>query len=275
MERVMRPVMNQAFRATLTCLLLVAFSAAAAAGPGRAAISSAHELATNAGVEIMEKGGNAFDAAVAVSAALAVVEPESSGIGGGFWLLHRVADGHSVMVDGRETAPAAATADMYVNDQGEVDRDRAINGALAGGIPGAPAAWVHIAEAYGSLELSELLAPAIRLAEEGFPVDAKYHSLIGYRAEVMQRWPETAAIFMPDGDVPAVGDIIRNPDLGKTLRALAENGKDGFYSGEVAEKLVDGVQATGGIWTLADFSDYEIVEREPVRSSYRGYQLIT
>ncbi len=258
--------------------LLGLLSMVALAGdePGRAAISSAHEQATDAGVEILEKGGNAFDAAVAVSAALAVVEPESSGIGGGgFWLLHRASDGHSVMVDGRERAPAAAVEDMFRNDDGEVDRDRAINGALAGGIPGAAAAWVHIAKKYGTLGLPELLAPAIRLADEGFPVSAKYHTLIGYRAEVMRRWPETAAIFMPGGEVPAAGDIVRNPDLANTLRAVAENGRAGFYSGEVARKLVDGVQSTGGIWTLADFADYEIVEREPVRTSYRGYQLIT
>ncbi|HSH28086.1 MAG TPA: gamma-glutamyltransferase, partial [Wenzhouxiangella sp.] len=258
--------------------LLGLLSMVALAGdePGRAAISSAHELATAAGVEILEKGGNAFDAAVAVSAALAVVEPESSGIGGGgFWLLHRASDGHSVMVDGRERAPAAAVEDMFRNDDGEVERDQAINGALAGGIPGAAAAWVHIAKKYGTLGLPELLAPAIRLADEGFPVSAKYHTLIGYRAEVMRRWPETAAIFMPGGEVPAAGDIVRNPDLANTLRAVAENGRAGFYSGEVARKLVDGVQSTGGIWTLADFADYEIVEREPVRTSYRGYQLIT
>ncbi|MFW5816801.1 MAG: gamma-glutamyltransferase, partial [Wenzhouxiangella sp.] len=136
----------------LTGLLLAV--PAAAAAPGRAAIASAHEAATEAGMEILAAGGNAFDAAVAVSAALGVVEPGSSGIGGGgFWLLHRPADDFSIMVDGRETAPAAATTDMYLNDSGGVDRDRAINGALAAGIPGAPAAWVHLAEHYGSLPL--------------------------------------------------------------------------------------------------------------------------
>ncbi|MEE4304289.1 MAG: gamma-glutamyltransferase [Wenzhouxiangella sp.] len=262
----------------LACLLLALVSAVAPAadGPGKAAVSSAHELATNAGVEILQKGGNAFDAAVAVSAALAVVEPESSGAGGGgFWLLHRASDDFSVMVDGRETAPAAATEDMYLDEEGEVDRDRAINGALAGGIPGAPAAWVHIAETYGTLPLAELLAPAIRLAEEGFPVDAKYQALLNWRAHVMMRWPETAAIFMPGGEVPAIGDTIRQPDLANTLRALAEKGKEGFYAGEVARKLVDGVQATGGLWTLEDFANYEVVEREPVRTNYRGYELVT
>lgn len=257
-------------------LATLAVAAIAEQGPERVAISSSHELATEAGAEILDKGGNAFDAAVAVSAALAVVEPESSGAGGGgFWLLHRASEDVSVMVDGRETAPAAATEDMYLDEAGEVDRDRAVNGALAGGIPGAPAAWAHIAEKYGTLPLSELLAPAIRLAENGFPVDAKYQALINYRAHVMMRWPETAAIFLPGGEVPEIGATIRNPDLADTLRALAEQGRDGFYSGEVARKLVAGVQAAGGIWTLADFADYEVAEREPIRTDYRGYELIT
>jgi gamma-glutamyltranspeptidase / glutathione hydrolase len=269
--------MNRIVNAILIGLLAtLAVAAIAEQGPSKAAISSSHELATEAGAAILEKGGNAFDAAVAVSAALAVVEPESSGAGGGgFWLLHRASENVSLMVDGRETAPAAATKDMYLDEAGEVDRDRAVNGALAGGIPGAPAAWVHIAEKYGTLPLSELLAPAIHLAENGFPVDAKYQALINYRAHVMMRWPETAAIFLPGGEVPEIGATIRNPDLADTLRALAEQGRDGFYSGEVARKLVEGVQAAGGIWTLADFADYEVAEREPIRTDYRGYELIT
>jgi gamma-glutamyltranspeptidase/glutathione hydrolase len=257
-------------------LATLSIGAMANGGPGKAAISSAHERATEAGAEILERGGNAFDAAVAVSAALAVVEPESSGIGGGgFWLLHTAEDDRSVMVDGRETAPAASTEDMYLDASGEVVRDKAINGPLAGGIPGAPAAWAHIAERYGTLPLSELLAPAIRLAEEGFAVDAKYQTLINWRAAVMQRWPETAAIFMPDGEVPALGDTIRQPDLAATLRALAAEGPDGFYRGEVARRLVEGVREAGGIWTMEDLAGYRVVEREPIRTSYRGYELIT
>lgn len=209
--------------------------------PGRAAIATAHELATGVGADILEKGGNAFDAAVAVSAALAVVEPESSGIGGGgFWLLYRAADEHAVMVDGRETAPGQAHADMYLDDAGAVDRDLAINGPLAAGIPGAPAAQEHIAANWGSLPLDELLAPAIRLAEDGFPVDAKYQTLINFRAPVLQRWPETAAIFMPSGKVPALGDIIRQPDLARTLRSIAEHGAEVFYRGKLTDQMIRG-----------------------------------
>jgi gamma-glutamyltranspeptidase / glutathione hydrolase len=268
--------MTLSIRILVACFSLLLVLPAWGDRPGRAAVSSAHADATAAGEEILLRGGNAFDAAVAVSAALAVVEPESSGIGGGgFWLLHFADSERSTMVDGRETAPAAATADMYLDDEGEVDRDLATNGPLAAGIPGAPAAWVHIAENYGTLPLADLLAPAIRLAEEGFEVDAKYQTLLNWRAHVMLRWDETAEIFMPGGDVPEIGTRIVQPDLARTLRAMAERGRDGFYRGEVAEKLVAGAQAEGGIWTLEDLAGYEVVERDPIRTEYRGYELIT
>ena len=163
--------------------LLGLLPAMAADRPGRAAIASAHHLATDAGFEILAQGGNAFDAAVAVSAALAVVEPYSSGIGGGgLWLLHRAADGQNVMLDGREKAPAAAHRDMFLNEDGTVNRMLAISGPLSAGIPGEPAALDYLARHYGKLPLSVSLAPAIRLAEEGFPAYEEYRSaLTGYR----------------------------------------------------------------------------------------------
>ena len=269
---------KQAASLNLFSLVLIALLAgpALAEGPGQFAVSSADALATKAGMEIMAAGGNAFDAAVTVSAVLAVVEPASSGIGGGgFWLLHQAESDRSIMIDGRETAPADAHRDMFLDEDGQVNRDLAINGALAAGIPGAPAAWVHLAERYGSLPLADLLEPAIRLAERGFEVDQKYQTLLNFRAHIMLQWPETAAIFMPDGEVPALGTVIRQPELARTLRAVAEQGFDGFYRGEVAERLVNGVRAEGGIWTLDDLAGYEAVEREPIRIRYRDYELIT
>ena len=269
---------KQAASPNLFSLVLIALLAgpALAEGPGQFAVSSADALATKAGMEIMAAGGNAFDAAVTVSAVLAVVEPASSGIGGGgFWLLHQAESDRSIMIDGRETAPADAHRDMFLDEDGQVNRDLAINGALAAGIPGAPAAWVHLAERYGSLPLADLLEPAIRLAERGFEVDQKYQTLLNFRAHIMLQWPETAAIFMPDGEVPALGTVIRQPELARTLRAVAEQGFDGFYRGEVAERLVNGVRAEGGIWTLDDLAGYEVVEREPIRIRYRDYELIT
>jgi len=249
---------------------------APASGPGKAAIATAHEAATEAGFEILEAGGNAFDAAVAVSAALAVVEPTSSGIGGGgFWLIRRADDGFSTMVDGREEAPGAAHADMYLDENGQVDRDLATNGPLAAGIPGAPAAWVHIVETYGELPLARVLAPAIRLAENGFTVYDKYHAMIGWRAEVMQRWPYTAAIFAPNGTDTALGEVIVQKDLAATLRRLAEDSHAGFYTGTTAELLVEGASEAGGIWTLEDLAAYRVEEREPIVVEHGDYRLLT
>ncbi|MDT8449889.1 MAG: gamma-glutamyltransferase [Wenzhouxiangellaceae bacterium] len=266
-----------AIKRIFSALFLIVFAGQCLAdGPGKAAISSAHELATEAGFEVLAAGGNAFDAAVAVSAALAVVEPASSGLGGGgFWLLRHAATGDAVMIDGREEAPAAATADMYIGDDGEVDRDLATNGPLAAGIPGAAAAWVHISETYGELPLERALAPAIRLAEEGFPVDLKYQQLLNWRAHVMLRWDYTANIFMPGGEVPDVGDVIVQKDLAATLRRLAEHGHDGFYTGETAKLLVEGSRAAGGVWTLEDFADYKAVERTPITIEHGDYTLLT
>ncbi|WP_353248495.1 gamma-glutamyltransferase [Salinisphaera sp. T31B1] len=253
--------------------LLVAVSAASqAAPPTEAGISSAHPAATAAGMEILAKGGNAFDAAVAVSAALAVVEPQSSGLGGGgFWLLHSASDQRDIMVDGREKAPAAADHDMYLDDDGRFIEHASRDGALAAGIPGEPAALVHIAETYGALDLATDLAPAIRLAREGFPINAHMRKLAGYRAEVLARHPASAALILDDAGQPlAEGTILRQPDLAATLKALADHGHDGFYAGRVARQLVEAVRSAGGIWTRQDLSDYRAVEREPVVGHYRA-----
>ncbi len=244
--------------------------------PSGAAIASAHELATRAGFEVLEQGGNAFDAAVAVSAALGVVEPTSSGFGGGgFWLLHIADEDRDVFLDGREEAPAAATKDMFLDESGEVDRDRAVNGPLAAGIPGHPAALVHLAEQYGKLPLATSLAPAIRLAEEGFPAYPKLTQLLEYRRDTMKRWEAAPEIFLRDGEIPPQGETIRQPDLAATIRALAEKGRAGYYQGEVAEKLVRGVREAGGIWTLEDLKNYDVVEREPVSFDYHDMSVVS
>ncbi len=243
--------------------------------PPVAAIASAHPLATQAGMDILAAGGNAFDAAVAVSAALAVVEPYNSGLGGGgFWLLHRAHDGHEVMVDGRETAPLAAGRDMYLDADGNVVPQLSVDGALAAAIPGEPAALAHIATHYGRLPLGRSLAPAIRLAQDGFEVDAHYRRLAQFRLTALRGDTEAARIFLgPEGDVPEPGTHIQQPQLAATLTALARFGREGFYSGTVAEQLVAGVRAAGGIWTLEDLARYRVIEREPVRSEYRGMRV--
>lgn len=240
----------------------------------KVAIASAHSLATYAGLEIIYKGGNAFDAAVAVSAALAVVEPASSGLGGGgFWLLHQAKDGLETMIDGREKAPLAADKDMYLDKDGQVVKGLSINGPLAAGIPGLPAALVHLSKHYGRLPLAESLHPAIRYARDGFSVRDRYRKLLGFRLKEMQASKAATDIFLDDGLMPEAGWILRQPDLAETLTSLAESGRDGFYAGDVAEKLVDSVRAAGGIWTQQDLDDYQVVERTPVKGSYRGIQI--
>lgn len=244
--------------------------------PGKAAIASAHYLATEAGHEILAKGGNAFDAAVAVSSVLAVVEQTSSGIGGGaFWLLHRAADGFEVMIDGREMAPAAAYTDMYLNADGSVNRDLAMNGPLAAAIPGEVAGLDHLARHYGKLPLAESLQPAIRVAREGFPVYEKFLGMLKYKEVDLRRWPAAAKVFLPAGKLPALGDLIKQPDLAVVLEKVAAEGRDGFYQGEIARRLVNGVRAAGGIWSMEDMAGYTVKEREPVRTTYQGYELVT
>ncbi len=247
-----------------------------AAAPPGAAIASAHELATAAGFEVLEAGGNAFDAAVAVSAALSVVEPISSGLGGGgFFLLHDATSGRDVFIDARETAPASATPDRYRTADGGLDRDRAQNGAWAAGIPGLPAGLVHVAGQYGRLPLSTSLAPAIRLARNGFPVYARLERGFAARQEVMQRYPGTRAALLPGGRLPKQGELLRQPDLARTLEAIATRGFDGFYRGPVANKLLAGVRAEGGHWTAEELSGYQVREREPLRFNHRGWDIVT
>ncbi len=256
----------------LLILLLFLPSLALAGGqkPAAAAIASAHPLATEAGHEILAAGGNAFDAAVAVSAALAVVEPYSSGIGGGgFWLLHRAGDGFETMVDGRERAPLAASRDMYLDEQGEVIPGASMDGPLAAGIPGEPAALAHISEHYGRLPLSRVLAPAIRYARDGFPVTEHYRRMAGFRLEALRTSQTAARIFLKDGEVPPLGHLIRQPGLAVTLEAMAREGTAGFYRGDVAQQLLHAVRKAGGIWEQHDFDSYRVVEREPIRTRYR------
>jgi gamma-glutamyltranspeptidase/glutathione hydrolase len=240
------------------------------------AIATAHPMATQAGMNILKQGGNAFDAAVAVSATLAVVEPYSSGIGGGgFWLLHRVSDQKQVMIDGRERAPLSATETLYQDKQGHVIPGLSVDGPLAAGIPGEPAALVHIAKHYGRLPLKTSLAPAIRAAREGFEVDAYYQRMVKFRKKVLTKWPDSASVFLDHGGIPALGKRIKQPDLANTLQALADRGWDGFYKGVVAKQLVQAVRDAGGIWSEKDLAEYRVVEREPVKFEYRGKTIVS
>lgn len=264
----------------LALLFAFTFNAAATvkteSEPKTAAIASAHPLATEAGFEILRQGGNAFDAAVAVSAVLGVVEPSSSGFGGGgFWLLERASDGFQIMIDGREQAPAAAHRDMYLDIQGDVVRVLSLNGPLAAGIPGMPAALDHLSKKYGKLPLSASLAPAIRIAKEGFVPDAHYRTMTRYRRDVLAQLGDGGRIFLENEQIPGADFKLVQADLARTLNQLAEHGFDGFYKGEVAQKLVTGVKQAGGIWTEQDLGNYRVVERQPIVGRYHDVEIFS
>ncbi len=274
----MLPFPPPAARALVAALLLSCLSALASARdmPGSHALATAHPLATAAGEAVLGAGGNAFDAAVAVTAALGVAEPQGSGLGGGgFFLLHEAATGQTVMVDARETAPALAHRDLYLDPDGEVIPGLSLDGALSAAIPGMPAGLVHLAEQYGRLPLADSLAPAIRLAEDGVPIDSAFLQMAAFRLQALRDGADAALIFLDAGDLPAEGALLRQPDLADTLRYLAEQGADGFYRGPVAQRLVDAVTVAGGIWTLDDLEAYTVVERAPVALEYQGARIIT
>jgi gamma-glutamyltranspeptidase / glutathione hydrolase len=263
----------------LCALLLISVTSALAdvapARPGQAAIASPHPLATEAGLEVLRAGGNAFDAAVAVSAALGVVEPYGSGLGGGgFWLLYRAEDGLEVMIDGRETAPGGAHRDMFLDEDAQPVPRLSQDTVLGAGIPGLPAGLVHLSAHYGRVPLGTALAPAIRYADEGFKAYPRLLLGLSFKREQMLASPAAAEVFFPDGEPPEVGDTLRQPDLARTLRRLAEQGREGFYAGAVAEALVAAVQGQGGIWTLDDLAGYDIVERQPVVARYRDARIV-
>ncbi|WOD11169.1 gamma-glutamyltransferase [Pseudomonas sp. NyZ704] len=246
--------------------------------PNQQAVASAHPAATAAGHQILDQGGNAFDAAVAVAATLAVAEPYSSGLGGGgFFLLRQQAESGTDyrFLDARETAPLSARRDFYQDADGKFQRDPALNGPRAAGIPGLPAALVLLAEEYGNLSLKQSLQPAINAAEQGFAVTERYRMLGGFRLEAMRRNAETTRLFLREGDIPAVGTLIRQPELALTLRALAERGHAGFYQGPVAKLLLDAVHAGGGAWEQADLDNYRVIERQPVSFNSFGMQVFS
>ena len=259
----------------LMIVFVLTATTSAAVRPGAAAVASAHPLATAAAKEILDQGGNAFDAAVAVAATLAVVEPYSSGLGGGgFWLLQR-SDGKEIMIDAREKAPIAAHAKLYLDDNGRLIEKASINGPLAAGIPGEPAGLAYISEHYGRLKLSQSLAPAIRIARTGFSVDEIYRKMATLRLDALKASEAAADIFLKDNQVPDLGHRIIQIDLAQTLELLAHKGVAAFYEGATAEKLVKGVRDAGGIWSAEDLAQYQIVEREPIRLNYRGAKIIS
>ncbi|MDY7026399.1 MAG: gamma-glutamyltransferase [Pseudomonadota bacterium] len=240
----------------------------------KAAIASAHPLATEAGLTVLNAGGNAFDAAITVASALAVVEPYGSGMGGGgYWLL-REANGKITVMDAREQAPLASSASMYLDDQGQFNRELSTVGPLAAGIPGQAAALAHLAKQYGQLPFEQSLAPAIKLAR-GFSADQRLVEHVRSVESKLLKFEGATELFFMGGQLPKVGDEIRQLALANTLVQLGRQGHDGFYRSELTGQLVDDVRQAGGIWTLEDFDQYQLKFYEPLVTSYRGVTLYT
>lgn len=234
-------------------------------------------LAAEIGREILEQGGNAVDAAVATGFALAVSYPRAGNLGGGgFMLVHLAEDNRQTLIDYRETAPASAGRDLFLNDAGEVDRQRTYFSHQAAGVPGTVAGLVLAQARYGTLPLKQVMAPAIALAEDGLPVSFALNLEINARAERLAMNPEARRLFLtPEGAAPEVGTTWRQPELAWTLRQIAERGHEGFYEGEVAARLVAEMEAGNGLITAADLAGYRALEREPVRGSFQGVELVS
>jgi len=270
------------FHRKLFIVLLLAVMLATAAPPvaavmhpvhaSHALVASVHELASRAGVEIMRAGGNAVDAAVATGFALAVVHPQAGNLGGGGFMLIRLADGKMHFIDYREKAPAAATANMFLDPQGTVIENASVVGYKAIGVPGSVAGMVYAEKKFGKLPLDQVVAPAIKLARDGFLLT--FDDTVDFHDQRLAKFPESSRIFQRDAHPYQPGDIFRQPELAQTLERIAKN-PDDFYHGEMARELAASVQKGGGLLTTDDLARYEVKEREPVRGTYRGYEIIS
>jgi gamma-glutamyltranspeptidase/glutathione hydrolase len=239
---------------------------------GHALVASVHELASRAGVDMMRNGGNAVDAAVATGFALAVVHPQAGNLGGGGFMLIRMADGQTRFVDFREKAPATATANMYLDAQGNVIPNASLVGYKAIGVPGSVAGMVFAETKYGRLGLRRVIEPAIHLARDGFPL--AWEDAEDLRDPELTKFPESRRIFQRDGNYYKAGETFAQPELARTLERIAQNPND-FYHGEMARAIAASLQKGGALITVQDLAGYEVKEREPVLGTYRGYQIIS
>lgn len=239
-------------------------------------VVTAEPLASKVGKEILEQGGNAVDAAVAVGFALSVTYPVAGNIGGGGFLVAHLADGRNIAIDYREKAPGKAFRDMYLDSTGKPIVDLSLYGALASGVPGSVSGLLYALKKYGTLPLQKVIAPAIRLAKEGFKLSSSQASSFAHYSKDFLRFPTSAAVFLKQGkELYKEGELFKQPDLAHTLELISQHGSDGFYKGETADKIVRQMQLSGGIISLEDLSGYSAVERTPLTGSYKGYSVIS
>ncbi len=237
---------------------------------GHGMVATDEELGSEAGVEILKRGGNAVDAAVAVAFALAVVEPAAGNIGGGGFMLIRFANGKTIFLDYREVAPGKATRDMYIGKDGKLDEEASVIGYRSVAVPGTVAGLALALKTYGSMKLPDVMAPAIRLAEDGFPISKRLAHEFEAERPALQRFAVSRRIFLNDGKMFQPGDTLRQPELAATLKRIARNGAAEFYSGETAQALVDDMSRLGGLITLDDLAKYQPKVREVLRAKYES-----
>lgn len=238
-------------------------------------VSSENNIATQAGVDVLERGGNAVDAAIAVGYVLAVTHPQAGNIGGGGFMLLRTKDGKTTAIDFREMAPSKASRDMFLDEKGNADSKKSLTSHLASGVPGTVAGFAMASEKYGTMPMADLIQPAIKLAKDGFPVNqALSDALALYGREVMLNNDHSRAIFFKSGDVPwAKGEMLIQSDLATSLELIAQQGADAFYKGKISDEIADEMAKHGGLITKADLAAYKAIERQPVSGSYKGYQV--
>src|SRR5262245_39849200 len=258
-------------------LLTVAFAAdspAHVATSTKGMVASVNPLATDAGLAALSRGGNAIDAAVAVGITLSVVDSHNSGLGGGCFILIRHADGRFFAIDGRETAPAKASRDMYLRD-GKPDSDLSQMGPLAVATPSALAAYAMALRDHGKLKLAEIALPAAKLADEGFPLDSTAASALARNAAKLRKYSgDSVSLLKPDGSPYAKGETLKQPDLARTLRGIAEQGIDYFYRGPFSSAVSQWMAANGGLLSADDFANYRPTLREPLITTYRGRTIV-
>ena len=259
--------------------ICVSFVNATSKYPGRGKngiVVTSEEIASKAGIEILQKGGNAVDAAVAVGFALSVTYPTAGNIGGGGFMVIRFSDGISTTIDFRERAPLKASRNMYLDADGNVVKGKNTLGYLACGVPGSVAGLTIALEKYGTMKLSDVMKPALKLAKKGFPVSYAFYRSMFRKKNSFKKFPSSTKIFLkPDNSVYHEGEIFRQPDLYKTLKRISKKGAKAFYRGKIAQIIVEDVQKNGGIITLEDLKSYRAVERTPVTGTYRGYEIIS
>jgi gamma-glutamyltranspeptidase/glutathione hydrolase len=234
------------------------------------------QLAAEVGRDILDKGGNAVDAAVATGFALAVTYPRAGNLGGGgFMMIHLAKENRQTFIDYRETAPGKARRDMFLDENGEIDRNRIAFTHLAAGVPGSVAGMLYALEKYGTMSRKEVLAPAIELAQDGIAVSYAHSSGLTSREERLNKNPEAARLLLrKDGTAYEVGEKWRQKDLAKTLKEISKNGRDGFYRGKVAKLIAEDMAANGGLISEEDLAGYQVVERTPLRTRYKEYEVV-